>query len=300
MATVSIPFTCGELVQGLWEGVPALVSCPIDHFSTAHLILNSTYWQLPAASPKTEAALQAGCSRLDWEGGGILELETPAPRGRGYGTSTADIASSLYALGCAIDHELEPSFVAEIAVGVEPSDSTIFPGLTLFDHRRGAFHQTWDTAPPLNVILIDPGGAVDTIRFNQLDHHRALKELESIHQEAFQLLKSSLTFADWEMFGQATSLSAQAHQRILDNPLLDRAFRLADQTRSLGVCRAHSGTILGLIIDPLKENIEEVAAYARPQLPTSVSITCHRIVDGGPRYLLDQIGVHHVTARTHH
>ncbi len=296
MATVSIPLTCGELVQGLWEGLPALVSCPIDLYSTAHLTLANT-WQLPEDTSKTNAAIQMAGERFVYTGGGKIELESATPRGRGYGTSTADIASCLYAFGCATRNEFTPATVAEMAVSIEPTDSTIFPGLTLFDHRQGAFHHTWGAAPPLHIILLDPGGAVDTIRFNQLDHQKFLEKQASIHQEAFLILRSSLESANWDAFGQAATLSAQAHQVILNNPLLNEAFQLADQIRALGVCRAHSGTIIGLIIDPEKENTEEAATYVATQLPSSVKISCHRIVDGGPIYQSNKIGEHHVTAR---
>lgn len=300
MATVSIPLTCGELVQGLWEGEPALVSCPIDLYSHAQVRVDAAMpWKYPANTPKANSALEAGCRRLRYTGGGVLELDSSTLRGRGFGTSTADIASCLYAFGEELHHHLDPTFVAEIAVGVEPSDSTIFPGLTLFDHRRGCKIQTWGTAPPLNVILLDPGGQVDTIRFNQLDHQKTLKKLASIQKEAFNMLRSSLLSADWAVFGQAASLSAKTHQEILYNPLLEKTFQIATKMDALGVCRAHSGTILGIIVDPEKEDTEGAVAYAATQLPISVHVSCHCIVDGGPRYQTHEIGDYYVTERTH-
>lgn len=285
MVSVSVPYTCGELVQGLWEGIPALVSCPIDRYSIIQIQLSdSKNWHTPTDSPKTTSALKEIASRLRYAGGGVLELDSSAPRGRGYGTSTADIASCLYAFSKAVDQNLDPDYVAEIAVDIEPSDSTIFPGLTLFDHRQGTITQPWGQAPPLNVILLDPGGMVDTIQFNQLDHQKPLQEKAIIHQEAFDLLKSSLETSDWLTFGEAVTLSARAHQDILNNPLLEKSIQLANQIGGLGVCRAHSGTILGLVIDPLQEDTEEAARYLQCRLPESVTISTHRIVGGGPRY----------------
>jgi L-threonine kinase len=299
VATASIPLTCGELVQGLYEGEPALVSCPIDSYSHAQVRLNAAGpWQFPAKASKAVAALEAGCRRLRYAGGGVLELESSPRRGRGFGTSSADIASCLYAFGDELGAELTPDIIAEIAVSIEPSDSTIFPGLTFFDHRSGSYHQTWGAAPPLNVILLDPGGRVDTIRFNQLDHQDKLLKQASIHQEAFNLLRLGLQSSDWQALGQAASLSAKAHQAILDNPLLEKAFQLAAQIGALGVCRAHSGTILGLIIDPNSENLFEASSYVAGQLPASVNISCHRMVDGGPRFQVQRSGENYVTART--
>jgi L-threonine kinase len=286
-ATVGIPLTCGEVVQGLWEGTPALVSCPIDRYHRAHVRLNGDgFWELPDEAPKAATALETGNARLRGQVGGVLELDSPAPRGRGYGTSTADIAASVYALGEALGQPFTPADIAQIAVSVEPSDSTIFPELTLFAHRDGSNHQGWGTAPPLSVILPDPGGEVDTLAFNQRDMGAALSRLASIHQEAFTLLQSGLTNQDWEAAGKAASLSAIAHQSILFSPLLEKALALADQIHALGVCRAHSGTILGLILDPTRIDIDSATTYIQENVHPAVSVNHHRIVGGGPRYAI--------------
>ncbi len=278
----------------MWAGKPALVSLPIEQFSTARLHLDeSEGLQIQGDFPKARAALKIACEHLPHAGRGILELESYMPRGRGYGTSTADIAACLYAIGC------DQATVAKIAVSIEPSDSTIFPGLTLFDHRQGSWSQTWGTAPPLNVILLDPGGQIDTVEFNQHDHQEILKKQAFIHQEAFHMLKTSLESEDWEMFGEATTLSAKAHQSILDNPLLEKTINLAKQVGALGVCRAHSGTILGVIADPKITDTTKAVNYISRQMPKYVNTSSHRMTDGGPRYQIKNLGEQHVTARTH-
>jgi len=288
-ATVSIPLTCGELVQGLWDGIPALVSCPIDRYHRARVRLDdSGFWELPDEAPKAVAAFETGIARLRGKVGGVLELDSPAPRGRGYGTSTADIAASLYALGEALGQPFSTEDVAQVAVSVEPSDSTIFPELTLFTHRDGTNHQVWGTAPPLSVILLDPGGEVDTLAFNQRDISAALSPLESIHKEAFSLLQRGLRDQNWEAVGKAASLSALAHQSILFSPLLETAVRLCNQIDALGVCRAHSGTVLGLILDPTQIDIVSATSYIQENIHPEVFVNHHRIVGGGPRYVIQR------------
>jgi hypothetical protein len=44
-----------------------------------------------------------------------------------------DIGATLFALGRAMEQPLASAEVAQLAVGIEPSDSSLFPGLTLFD-----------------------------------------------------------------------------------------------------------------------------------------------------------------------
>ena len=131
--SAALPATCGELVQGLLDGVPCLVSCPIDRYSTATVKLQpEPGWEVPPDAPKAVAALRAGLAYLgEPPGGGWLQLTSDLPRGRGYGSSTADVGATLYALGQGLGRPLAAPEVKRMAVAVEPSDSTIFPGLVL-------------------------------------------------------------------------------------------------------------------------------------------------------------------------
>jgi L-threonine kinase len=169
-----------------------------------------------------------------------------------------------------------------LAVGVEPSDSTLFPGLALFDHRSGSFHKDLGPAPLLAVVVLDPGGEVDTLAFNRLDHREALRRLAPQHQQAFTLLLEGLKRGDWQALGEAATLSAQVHQAILPNPLLEPVLALAREVRALGVCRAHSGTLLGVLLDPLHADVPAVTAFVARCLTDQVAVACYPLVDGGP------------------
>ena len=277
----AVPATCGELVQGSLDGIPCLVSCPIDVYSVAMVRLEGTpRWHMPEERPKSAAALQLGLRHLGWSRGGVLHLVSPLPVGRGYGTSTADLGATLYALGNACGYAFTPPEVARLAVSIEPSDSTLFPGLTLFAHRGGEFYETLAEAPPLYVVVLDPGGEVDTVAFNRRDHRAILQRLANEHRQAFDMLRQSLQDGDWEMIGEAASLSSRLHQAILPNPWLDDAMRIARSVRALGVCRAHSGTLLGLLIDAVTTDVAAVTAYIARRLPF-LTVHVHRLTGGG-------------------
>lgn len=283
-ARVKIPLTCGELVQGLYRGTPALVSCPINRYHTAQVQVRvEPGWILPDSAPKTRKTFQIGLEKLRHPPrGGTLTLISPAPPQRGYGTSTADIAASLFALGQAAGRPFSPQEVAEMATSVEPSDSTMFTGLTLFDHRQGSFHQHWGCAPPLSVIVIDPGGGVDTLAFNRQDFQRRLNKLRNQHQQAFQLLQEGIAKQAGDAVGKAATLSALAHQEILFNPHLENVIELGKEVHALGVCRAHSGTLLGLLLDPAVQNIHQILTYITHRLPGNLDIQAYTLDDGGP------------------
>ncbi len=291
VSRVMLPATCGELVQGTLDGVPCLVSCPIALYGSAELRLEGrSGWEVPSESPKAAAALRAGLSYLGQLGpgdrswaGGRLALRGGLPRGRGYGSSTADVAATLYALGQAAGRSFDAGEVARLAVRVEPSDSTIFGGLALFDHRGGSIHVDLGPAPALSVVVIDPGGEVDTVAYNHADRRRENELLASLHREAFDLLQDGLKRGDHRTVGQAASMSARAHQAILPNPLLDQALELAVELGALGVCRAHSGTLLGILMDPAVSGVPEASSYVAKALHEHATVTAHSLVSGGPR-----------------
>jgi L-threonine kinase len=154
--------------------------------------------------------------------------------------------------------------------------------LALFAHRTGAIQVELGPAPPLAVIVIDPGGEVDTLAYNRQDHREALGRMAAAHREAFYLLQSGLRQKDWRAVGAAATLSATLHQAILYNPLLESALGLAQATPALGVCRAHSGTLLGLLLDPATD-ATSVEHFVARRLPEGVSARLQHLVDGGPR-----------------
>jgi len=298
-ARAAVPATCGELVQGTLDGIPCLVSCPIDTYSVAEVCHTHTpAWDVPCDRPKTMAGLRAGMRYLGRSGGLRLRLHSSLPPGRGYGTSTADMAAALYALGHAVGRPLQPAEAARLLVEVEPSDSTVLPGLALLAHRTARFHERLGAAPPLHVLVIDPGGQVDTVAFNRLDHRPALRRLAAAHREAFDLLRTSLRQRDWRGVGEASTRSAQLHQGILPNPWLDDVCHLSTSVGGLGVCRAHSGTLLGILLDADEEGARAAWQFVARHLPREVSVRLHHLCDGGPHDPVSRDQGPDVAART--
>jgi uncharacterized protein involved in propanediol utilization len=139
----------------------------------------------------------------------------------------------------------------------------------------------------MTVVVLDPGGEVDTVAFNQQDHRPALRKLASQHREAFALLQEGVQRNDLEMIGASATLSATAHQAILLNPYVPAALHLAREVRALGICRAHSGTVLGILLDPLRTEASSVVALATRKFAVPLAIFSLPLSSGGPRLLAD-------------
>jgi hypothetical protein len=67
--------------------------------------------------------------------------------------------------------------------------------------------------------------------------------------------------------------------------LLESTLALAQAVGALGVCRGHSGTLLGLLLGR-HADAASAAAFVAGRLPGSVTVTPYAMVDGGPRYSL--------------
>lgn len=81
---------------------------------------------------------------------------------------------------------------------------------------------------------------------------------------------------------QAETLNAKAHREILCNPWLEQALDLARQTGGISVCRAHSGTILGLLYSKTVWDEKTVAAYLRKHLPAQICLHVAELTGGSP------------------
>lgn len=275
-AIVSLPGTCGEWVQGTLDGVPCLVSCPIDWYGTVTVEIGDTSGPriLPPAGAKTAVAVARALAATGEDGIGVtVRSRNPLPRSRGYASSTVDVAGAILATGRVFGRPFEAAEAARLAVSVEPSDGIMFPGLTLLAHRDASFHRELGPVPELAVVVIDPGGSVDTVAFNQTDHRAALAGLAPRHRDAFEQLAAGLARGDRQAVAEAATQSALAHQALLPNPLLEPALALARRAGGLGILRAHSGTLAGIICEP--DVLPALADRAQTQFP-DCTIRRHR------------------------
>lgn len=272
----SFPCTCGELFQGTLDGDPCLVSCPIDVYSKA-IITSGSDDSLPASNPKVQKALNILTpQKMDFN----ISVDTPLPVGRGYGTSTADIGAALCAASHALQIQLTAQQAAQIALQVEPTDSTFFQGLSLFDHCQGKFQQYLGEVLPARIIILDPGGMVDTEAYNRRDLRESLAAMRKDHLRAFDLLQSGIKHADLLALAEAATLSARIHQAILYNPLIEMALSLANQLGASGICRAHSGTIVGLLF-PEDFDLNSAIHFLKRKIPNTVQIRNATLIGGG-------------------
>lgn len=248
------PGSAGELVQGqTMDGQDFLVSLPIALESHVHILLDESISGLavdPVAKSKTRQAVEIFLGRHGLKDvGGKITIHSAIPVGKGMASSTADMAAACRAAGNALNLPATPEVIAAVAQHVEPTDGIMYPGLVSFDHRRCALIESLGDIPPMDILLIDLGGTVDTLTFNQQAKNYTPQELQHI-QQAYQLLKAGITARDLRMIGEAGIISARVNQRLLHKPALETIIQFALKQGASGICIAHSGTVVSILFEP--------------------------------------------------
>lgn len=283
-ATVRMPGTCGELVQGRIDGVRFHVSCPIDIFSevTVELVEGGDVWSFPPDTPKAARAARATLRHLGLRGyGGRLSIRSSLQRGKGMGSSTADVAGAIHAICAAADRAASTDEVADLALGVEPTDGSFLPGIALFDHRAGLIREPLGPPPPIGIVALDFGGEVDTLEFNARNHEKELIQLEPRFATALELVRKGLATGDVSLIGRAATLSALANQAILPKPRLPDVLAFAERIGALGVNVGHSGTVIGVLLDPSHHDLPTVESQLRREFPDLCRTWRCRLIGGG-------------------
>ncbi len=289
-ATVKVPGTCGELVQGTLDGIHFHVTCPIDIYSEARVEVASLTcydgcshrFSFPPDRPKSAEAVQKTVRFLGYSDIKLgLDLRSSLPLAKGMASSTADVAASIEATALALGKKLDEKDVARIALSVEPTDGCFFPGIALFDHREGKLFEFLGDPPPMEILVLDFGGEVDTLAFNRVDRTVLLRSLEPRFKEALEMARQGLKSGDARLIGEAATLSARTHQAVLHKPQLERVIQLAKEVGAAGVNIAHSGTVIGVLLDARKLDKSEAAGFFQKRLPDLEKITPCSLTSGG-------------------
>lgn len=239
---VRVPGSCGEVMQGFWQGRPFLVTCPIDRYST--VVVRPGTGRLVGGGAKARRALTLGkaycrCDSLAHD----FFLTSELPPGKGMASSSADICAVLAAVAAVNQGHLSEGNIGRLAASIEPTDGVFCQGLAVIQPETGELLHVFPHVPTLAIANFDAGGTVDTVAFHQARPDRARPDAAALFL-GWQLLSSSLTD---RQIGQAATLSALANQPWLPKPDFPAFLRAARRHPVVaGVNVAHSGTVAGV------------------------------------------------------
>lgn len=285
LATVRVPGSCGELVQGSLEGTNFLITCPINLYSSVTVKLSKDIdgYRASIRAEKTIRAVKKTLCELGRnELGARVEIKSQLLRGRGMASSTADITAAVGATMAALGYNPDYDLIKRVALEIEPTDGVFLPGIYLFDHLRGEVIEGLGKPPLLHILIFSEKGRVDTIAFNQRSDLKKLNShKESMIQEAASLVKAGIRVKDPGLIGRGATLSSLAHQSILFKPNLEKIINLTEGMDEIyGVNVAHSGTLIGLLID-INFPEGELLAEIETKIPELTFIKRVQLVSGG-------------------
>jgi len=236
---VRVPGSCGELVQGIYQGEPYLITCPIEACSEA--VVSDSWQGVEGLGEKSRQALKLTLEYLG-ESSFLygMRLRSQLPHGKGMASSSADIAAVCAAAAAALGRKLSPEEILRLAVAIEPTDPIFFPGLVCANQLEGRIFAQYRTFPRLWISIFDTGGRVDTVSFH--DHARQVGA-----EMPPPVFISGSRQALEKQLAQAATKSALANEARLPKPCLRELLEMSRDYGALGINAAHSGTVLGVL-----------------------------------------------------
>ena len=283
-ATVRAPGVCGELAQGVIEGIHFLVTCPVDFYSRVKVDIYSDGPGVEAPEDCDKAAAAVRRTLFHLKNAKVrakLTINNPIPRGKGMASSSADLAAAIAATGLALGEEISPYQIAQIALSIEPTDGIMIPGVALFDHRAGIIRESLGPPPPMEIVALDLGGTVDTVQFNMVDRFQRWQSVDKQTGEALRLLRRGIEEQDPALVGRGASISAEASQTVLAKPRLAEVKEFAESVGAVGVNVGHSGTIMGVLLDARERRGKSTYHKALSAFPDAESVYHFRLLGGG-------------------
>lgn len=283
-ASVKAPGSCGELVQGVMGGRNFLVTCPIKKYSiaTVKLFPHKTEIVGPKAKSKACQAVQNVLAHFNCPYGAEVTIETQLPVGKGMASSTADLSATALATALALGEHLSVDEIADIALSIEPSDGIFYPGIALFDHVQGTIRRILGHPPAMKILIVDLGGEVDTVKFNRQEglwDKNLSKEKEVL--KAVELIEKGIALNSPKLIGEGATISSLANQTILYKPGLESLLETVLKNGGYGVNVAHSGTVIGILLDAADDRLLEWQYLVRTVFKTKVTFYQAELAGGG-------------------
>jgi L-threonine kinase len=251
--------TFGELLQGALPGPGEadgesrfLVTLPVARWSSAWFELRPAGQGLTVSpAGKTKAALLAETllTELGHPVAGSLHLRSSIPEGKGMASSSADLVATARAVMAVGNRSVSARRLGAILAAIEPTDGVMHPGIVAFDHRRGVHLQTLGRLPELQVVAVDQGGRVDTIAFNQRSAGYGRAERRR-YERLLGRLGRAVAGGDLAAVGGISTESAERNQSRMPNRNFAELREICRSVGSLGLVACHSGTMIGLLLDP--------------------------------------------------
>lgn len=246
------PASCGEFVQGILDREEYLSSYAINMFSIA--TLEEKQENINLGPQKSRKAIEKVFERFNIplrECKNIsLNINSNIPIGKGMASSTADIGATIKATLSMLNKDLGDEEISCIASEIEPTDSILLYKNSIFNPVNGQVKKYLSTLNNGRVIILEPDEILETSIIRSNPNYLDIKlENKAIINKSFNLLEEGLREQDLKLIGKACTLSSLANENIHKKPHLNKIIEISNKMGAYGVNIAHSGTVIGILID---------------------------------------------------
>ncbi|MDB0439330.1 cobalamin biosynthesis protein [Clostridioides difficile] len=279
------PASCGEFVQGIIDDEEYLCSYAINMYSK--VCIEEKLKDINLGRHKSRIAIEKVFEKFNLPKKDTknisLDINSKIPVGKGMASSTADIGATIKATLSLIDKDLSSEEIAKLAAEIEPTDSIFINKNSIFNPLNGTVIKYLGNITNAKVIILEPNKILDTMKIRMRKDYSKLKiENREIIKKSFALLEEGLKKDDLSLVGDACTLSSLANENIEKKEYLNEIIKISKRYGAYGVNIAHSGTVIGILIDKLMNDNRLIDVLCESNINSVYDkIYTLDIIDGG-------------------
>ncbi|ENY8963868.1 cobalamin biosynthesis protein [Clostridioides difficile] len=279
------PASCGEFVQGIIDDEEYLCSYAIDMYSKVYI--EEKLVDINLGRYKSRLAIEKVFEKFNlpkkYTKNISLNINSKIPVGKGMASSTADIGATIKATLSLIDKDLSSEEISKLAAEIEPTDSIFIDKNSIFNPLNGAVIKYLGNLTNAKVVILEPNKVLDTMKIRLRQDYNKLKvENKEVIKKSFALLEEGLKKNNLSLVGEACTLSSLANENIEKKEYLNEIIKISKKYGAYGVNIAHSGTVVGILIDKFMNDKKMIDALCESNINSVYNkIYTQNIINGG-------------------
>src|SRR5699024_39178 len=197
----------------------------------------------------------------------------------------ADIGATIGATLGLIKKELSNEEIAKLASTIEPTDSIYIEKNNIFNPLNGEVIKYLGNIQDSRVVILEPNRTLNTMRIRKTPNYKKIKiKNKDITKISFNLLEEGIKNNDLYSIGKASTFSSLANENIHQKEGLEKIIEISKNYGAYGVNVAHSGTVIGILIDKYMNDTRLIELLRNAGLDSVYKkIYTSNIIDGGIR-----------------
>ena len=279
------PASCGEFVQGIIDDEEYLCSYAIDMYSKVYI--EEKLVDINLGRYKSRLAIEKVFEKFNlpkkYTKNISLNINSKIPVGKGMASSTADIGATIKATLSLIDKDLSSEEISKLAAEIEPTDSIFIDKNSIFNPLNGTVIKYLGNLTNAKVVILEPNKVLDTMKIRlRQDYNRLKVENKEVIKKSFALLEEGLKKNNLSRVGEACTLSSLANENIEKKEYLNEIIKISKKYGAYGVNIAHSGTVVGILIDKFMNDKKMIDALCESNINSVYNkIYTLNIINGG-------------------